>query len=92
MAKIVKYERAIEIFGEIVEADRAASQALPPEAYNLYEWLGEDSARCLTLEFFVNKEFPGGADDETYRSFFKDEWRKIADFCKCPEHYLTEGY
>lgn len=92
MVRIFQYKRAIDLFGEFIEADRDGGHEFPKESYYLYEWLGEDAGRCESLDFLVNGEFPQGTDEDEYRDFFRDEWKKIAEECRCPEHYLREGY
>lgn len=74
MVQIHSYKSAIEIFGDALKGKKKKFK----RATKLYrEIIDED--QCESLDFFVNQEFPNGADEDELHDFFRSEWKLIRD-------------
>ena len=74
MIQIHDYKDSLDFMYEDVLCDGCWSQ----EVSDLYDWIVENR-KGEELDFFVNQEFPHGADRDELQEFFSKSWKDIAD-------------
>lgn len=74
MVQIHSYKSAIEIFSDALKGKKMKFK----EATKLYREI-IDKNQCESLDFFINQEFPHGADEDELHEFFQNEWKLIRE-------------
>lgn len=74
MIQIHDYKDAIDFVYE----DVICESGCPQEVSDLYDWI-EENGKAEELDFFMNQEFPHGADRDELQEFIIKNWTEIAD-------------
>ena len=75
MIQIHDYKAAIDFVYEDVICKFVCSQ----EISDFYDWI-EEHGKQEELDFYMNQEFPHGADRDELQEFFLKHWTEIADY------------